>query len=60
MGAASTRPAGRDPVVDGRGNRVPQIAPEHEIAQLADRLLAFCRREPATVEASNEHSSPSS
>jgi hypothetical protein len=39
--------------------RCPTVRPEHEIAPRADQLLTFGRREPATVEASNEPSLPS-
>jgi len=37
---------------------VPQLPPEYEIAQLADRLLAFCRRGSATTEDDDQGSSP--
>jgi len=39
---------------------VLQLPPEHEIAQLADRLLAFCQRGPATAVDEDEDSPPSS
>lgn len=36
---------------------VPQLPSEHEIAQLADRLLEFCQRGSATAGGDAEHSS---
>jgi predicted ATP-dependent endonuclease of OLD family len=36
---------------------LPQLPPEHEIAQLADALLTLCRREPAPAETHGQASS---